>query len=174
MTTEELSIEELRARVKALDTPLEAATEVPKVRDLPRDLPHDLTHKEDKSPSMWRVLLQLRVLLPYLSRLVPLLDGSSHQSAAQSQELHQGLADVQSGHRELRAHLQDQTVQMKRVEEQLERLRETTERNTLEQQELIEDLKSFAGTIKSLAFLGILLLLTNVGLVIYLVVRLRH
>jgi ABC-type multidrug transport system fused ATPase/permease subunit len=170
MTTQELSVEELRARVKALDTPLEPAEIAPPVGDLP----HELTHKEDKSPSMWRVLLQLRVLLPYLSRLVPLLDGTAHQSAAQSHELHQGLADVQSGHREVRTHLQEQTLQMKRVEEQLERLRETTERNTLEQQELIEDLKSFAGTVKTVAVLGVVLLLANTGLMVYLAVRLHR
>lgn len=166
MTTEELSVEELRARVKALDRPLEPTQEEPAIRDL--------THKEDKSPSMWRVLLQLRVLLPYLSRLVPMLDGSFHQSTAQTHELQSGLSEVQSGHKELRLQLQDQTVQMKRVEEQLERLREATERNTQEQQELIEDLKSFRGTIKALAAIGILLMLGNSGLLIYLLVRLQH
>lgn len=162
---EDLSVEELRARVKALDQPLEPLAEEP-VRDL--------THREDKSPPMWRVLLQLRVLLPYLSRLVPLLDGTAHQSAASSQELHKSLADLQSGHREIRGQFQDQVVELKRVEEQLERLREASERNTLEQQELIEDLKSFGGTIKALALLGLVLLLANSGLIIFLLVRLRH
>ena len=170
MTTQELSVEELRARVKALDTPLEQPQQAAQVSDLP----HELTHKEDKSPSMWRVLLQLRVLLPYLSRLVPLLDGTAHQGAAQSQELQKGVAEVQTGHRELRTQLQDQSVQLKRVEEQVERMRETTERNTLEQQELVEDLKAFEGTVKKLAALGILLVLSNVGLLIYVVVRLHR
>jgi hypothetical protein len=162
---EDLSVEELRARVKALDQPLEPLAEEP-VRDL--------THREDKSPPMWRVLLQLRVLLPYLSRLVPLLDGTAHQSAASSQELQKSLADLQTGHREIRGLFQDQVVELKRVEEQLERLREASERNTLEQQELIEDLKSFGGTIKALAAVGLVLLLANSGLIIYLMVRLRH
>lgn len=167
MATEELSVEELRARVKALDSPLEPAEEeAPPVRDL--------THKEDKSPPMWRVLLQLRVLLPYLSKLVPLLDGSAQQNTAQVHEMQHGLTEMQTGHREIRTQLQDQTVQMKRVEEQLERLRDTTERNTLEQQELIEDLKSFAGTFKAIAVIGLLLVLANTGLLVYLLVRLRH
>ena len=162
---EELSVEELRARVKALDQPLEPPAEEP-IRDL--------THREDKSPPMWRVLLQLRVLLPYLSKLVPLLDGTAHQSAAVSQELHKSLSDLQSGHREIRGQFADQVLELKRIEEQLERLREATERNTLEQQELIEDLKSFGGTIKALAVIGMVLLLANSGLIIYLLVRLRH
>lgn len=162
---EDLSVEELRARVKALDQPLEPIAEEP-VRDL--------THREDKSPPMWRVLLQLRVLLPYLSKLVPLLDGTAHQSATASQEFQKSLADLQTGHREIRGQFQDQVVQLKRVEEQLERLREASERNTLEQQELIEDLKSFGGTIKALAAVGLVLLLANSGLIIYLMVRLRH
>lgn len=182
MPTEEVSVEELRARVKALDSPLDNPRDNPPDNQLENRIEpaaeapstRDLTHKEDKSPSMWRVLLQLRVLLPYLSRLVPLLDGSAAQVTAQTHEFQHGLTEVQSGHRELRVQLQDQTVQLKRVEEQLERLRETTERNTLEQQELIEDLKSFAGSIKALAALGFVLLLANGGLVIYLLLRLRH
>jgi hypothetical protein len=164
-TAEEPSVEELRARVKALDHPLEPLAEEP-IRDL--------THREDKSPPMWRVLLQLRVLLPYLSKLVPLLDGTAHQSAAVSQELHKSLADLQTGHREIRGQFADQVLELKRVEEQLERLREASERNTLEQQELIEDLKSFGGTIKVLAGVGLVLLLANSGLIIFLLVRLRH
>ncbi|HVJ06866.1 MAG TPA: hypothetical protein VM554_00630 [Acidisarcina sp.] len=166
MTTEELAVEELRARVKALDNPIESPQEEPAIKDL--------THKEDKNPSMWRSLLQLRVLLPYLSRLVPLLDGTAHQPSTQSHELQHGLAEVQSGHKEIRGQLLEQTVQLKRVEEQLERLRETTERNTLEQQELIEDLKSFGGTLKAVTIAAMLLLLANGGLVVYLLVRLRH
>lgn len=166
---EEAVAEDLRERVRALDAPAKLAVEPIGPRALS-------ANEEDKGsqPSMWRSLLQLRVLLPYLSRLVPLLDGTAAQSHAQTQEIQHGLAEVQTGHRELRGYFQDQTLQLRRVEEQLERVREATERNTLEQQELIEDLKSAAGTVRFLAILVILLLLSVSGMLVWLLFHLRH
>ncbi|MGH9604921.1 MAG: hypothetical protein ACRD3N_04400 [Terracidiphilus sp.] len=100
--------------------------------------------------------------LPFMQRLLPLLDGNvgtavsnilaSHAqnspaqaaSAAALAPLEDGLADLQTQHRELRSQVADQNTSLKRVEDQLEMVREATDRNTLEQQELLEDLKTFS------------------------------
>jgi hypothetical protein len=141
---------------------------------------------EEKVPGMWRSILQLRVLLPYVSKLLPLLEsgltGGSAIAHAQStaaqnsalQAVEKTALDIHSSHKELRIQLQDQAIEFKRVEEQLERLREATERNTLEQQELIEDLKSFAGTIKVVGWAAVALLAGVLGTVGYVAFHLKH
>jgi hypothetical protein len=138
---------------------------------------------EEKAQGMWRSILQLRVLLPYVSKLLPLLEtgliGQSAHSSAQSTNtalaaVEKNAIEIQNSHRELRLQLQDQAVEFKRVDEQLERLREATERNTLEQQELIEDLKSFAGTIKWVGWTAVVLLAGLVGAVTYVALHLKY
>src|ERR1700722_3138821 len=46
--------------------------------------------------SMWELLLQLRVLLPYLARLVPLLDHALVKPGPDLSELTQGIAGIQT------------------------------------------------------------------------------
>ena len=48
----------------------------------------------------------------------------------------------------------EQNTLLKRVEDQLEKVREATNRNTLEQKELQEDLKAFGKKIKIVAFIS--------------------
>ena len=55
--------------------------------------------------------------------------------------LEEGLTELQTQHRELRDQVVEQNSSLKRVEDQLDLVREATDRNTLEQQELLEDLK---------------------------------
>ncbi|MGC1461905.1 MAG: hypothetical protein WA802_06860 [Terracidiphilus sp.] len=70
--------------------------------------------------------------------------------------------------------LRDQFIQLdasvKHAGDHLERVREATDRNTLQQQELIEDLKSFGGKVKivSLLAIGLLAISVAINLVFYL------
>jgi hypothetical protein len=57
----------------------------------------------------------------------------------------------------LRDQVTEQNTTLKRVEDQLEMVREATDRNTLEQQELLEDLKAFGNKIKFIVILGVVL-----------------
>jgi hypothetical protein len=84
--------------------------------------------------------------------------------------LNEGLAELRTQHRQLRDQLTEQNGTLKRVEDQLEMVREATDRNTLEQQELLEDLKSFSHKVKIGAFIAIGLLTLGVvlNLVLYL------
>jgi hypothetical protein len=131
----------------------------------------------DESSGLQRAMHTLRMALPIVQRLLPLLDGNIgtaisnlvvHRSQQQPQPapappppkvdlapLEDGLAALQTQHRNLREQVMEQVTSLKRVENQLEMVREATDRNTLEQQELLEDLKLFGNKVKIFAFVGL-------------------
>ena len=65
---------------------------------------------------------------------------------------------MQAQHRDLRDQFLEQNSSLKRVEDQLELVREATDRNTLEQQELLEDLKTVGNKVNLVAIIAIALL----------------
>jgi len=94
-----------------------------------------------------------------LAQLLNFVDGGSVGPSAAQEELHQGLTEIQTGHRELRVQVQDQTVEMKRIEDQIVLLRQTAERNATEHAELVEDVKSLGNLVRTVgAGLTILLI----------------
>jgi hypothetical protein len=143
-----------------------------------------------------RAINAVRSTLPLVQRLLPLLDGNfataigslmapqtGHHAPPPPpvQQVHvdlepveRGLAEVRTSHRELRGQVLEQGTTLKRVEDQLERVREATDRNTLEQQELIEDLRFTGSRISTFAMVGLLLLAISLGLNIYFLVQLQH
>jgi hypothetical protein len=145
-----------------------------------------------------RAVDAVRSAIPLVQRLLPLLDGNfataigalvapqmGHHPAppppAPIQQVHvdlepveRGLAEVRTSHRELRGQVAEQGTTLKRVEDQLEHVREATDRNTLEQQELVEDLRAVGGRIGTFAIIGLVLLLVSLGLNIYILVQLQH
>lgn len=143
----------------------------------------------EESSSLQRTLSMLRSALPFVQRLLPLLDGNiatavgnlltSHphpQTPPPSAKLdlvpiEDGLAELQTQHQNLRDQVTEQNNSLKRVEDQLEMVREATDRNTLEQQELLEDLKIFSGRVKVVAVIGIGVLV--IGIVLNLILFLH-
>jgi hypothetical protein len=85
-----------------------------------------------------------------------------------------GMARLQVQHRELRDQIVEQNTSLKIVEDQLQQVREATDRNTLEQQELLEDLKSVGTKVNIFAYIGLALLGVSVLLNILLFLQLRH
>ena len=77
-----------------------------------------------------------------------------------------GLAELQTQHIELRSQIVEQNTSIKRVEDQLELVREATDRNTLEQQELLEDLKGVGNKVNVYALVALALLLISAANVI--------
>ena len=118
-----------------------------------------------------RAMNVLRNVMPLVQRLLPLLEGNvltaiSNVLTPRPQApplppkvdlapLESSLAELQTQHRGLREQVMEQNASLKRVEDQLEMVREATDRNTLEQQELLEDLKIFSGKVKVVAVIGI-------------------
>jgi hypothetical protein len=150
------------------------------------------THKS----GLHRALDAFRSTIPLVQKLLPLIDGNfatavgalmaphAHptpppQPQAQivnidMEPLERGLAEVRNSHRELRGQVQEQVTTLKRVEDHLERVREATDRNTLEQQELVEDLRSVGSRLSAFAIVGFLLLLASLVLNGYLIFQLQH
>ena len=155
--------------------------------------------QEGPKTGFQRTVAAVRSALPFIQKLLPLLDGNfastvtallapvpqqyhppppppqvkidlepvSHSLAELRQEL-------QSGQRELRSQVMEQVTALKRVEDQLERVREATDRNTLEQQEMVEDLRSVGNRVSTLAIAGVVLLVISLGLNVYFLIQLQH
>ncbi len=125
---------------------------------------------------MWKALLQLRAFLPYVARLLE-MSNPSQQSTAMTAELRgevrQSVSALESSHRDLRLAVQDQTVEIKRMEEAMTRTREASERNALEVTELAEDVRSMRSLVKGAVVVLVLLLLTLIGTVVFLLFRIK-
>jgi hypothetical protein len=152
-----------------------------------RALTNSLTAGDDSS-NMQRVMSGLRSAMPFVQRLLPLLDGNVASAIANLLVQHpqapppppqihlvpieDGLADLHTQQRDLRSQVVEQNSSLKRVEDQLEMVREATDRNTLEQQELIEDLRTVGNKVNFIAILALGLLgvsiLVNVLLYLHL------
>lgn len=134
-----------------------------------------------------RAVGALRLAMPFVQRILPLLDGNvattvsnilsphaAHPAPADLAPIEEGLAELQAGHRDLRDQVMEQNSSLKRVEDQLEMVREATDRNTLEQQELLEDLKAVSNKVNTFAFIALVLLAVSVVLNIVLYLHIRR
>lgn len=144
---------------------------------------------DETSAIMQRAMGVLKQAMPFVQRLLPLIDGNfatavsnvltarPHPPApAPNVDLtpvQNQISELQSQHNELRSTVQEQTTGLKRVEDQLEMVREATDRNTLEQQELIEDLKAMGGKVNMFALLlsSLLVLSVVLNVVLYLHIK---
>jgi hypothetical protein len=142
----------------------------------PRDVPSGIQ----------RAVGMLRAALPFVQRILPLLDGNIGTAVSNILTPHHhptpplppvnlapiqnGLADLQTRHRELLDQVVEQNSSLKRVEDQLQMVREATDRNTLEQQELLEGLKAVGNKVNVFALiaLGLLAVSVLVNIVLYL------
>jgi hypothetical protein len=148
-----------------------------------RSLP-GATAPREPATGVQRAVNVLRSALPFVQRFLPLLDGNAattvtrilgHKPPPQQPPvdlvpIEEGLADLQLRHSQLREQVMEQNTSLKRVEDQLEMVREATDRNTLEQQELLEDLRSFGAKVKigALVLLGFVVVAFVLNLILYL------
>lgn len=154
---------------------------------------HGLAPEDPNAPKsgLQKAVAAVRSAIPVIQRLLPLLDGNFAavlSSLVTTQPHHppppvpkvdlepmeRGLSELRTSHRDLKTQLQDQGTSLKRVEDHLERVREATDRNTLEQQELVEDLRSVGSRLTLFAIIGLVLLLLSVGLNVFFLVELQH
>jgi hypothetical protein len=134
----------------------------------------------EQPSSLQRAVSALRLALPFVQRILPMLDGNiattvsnlltPHPQSPPSSSsvnlvpLEDGIADLQAQHRDLREQVIEQNSSLKRVEDQLEMVREATDRNTLEQQELMEDLKGVGNKVRVFAAVVLALLALSIVL----------
>lgn len=142
----------------------------------------------DQHPSIQRAISTLCMALPFVQRLLPLFESNLAATASTGlaphpqtpplppvnlEPIEDSLAELQTQQHDLRSQIQDQNSSLKRVEDQLEMVRDATDRNTLEQQELLEDLKGFGNKINTLTFfaLGLLVVSILLNLIMFLHIR---
>jgi hypothetical protein len=147
------------------------------------------TRAPGRPTGMQRVAGALRVALPFVQRMLPLLDG--HVATAVSNVLNpyppappqqpvdlvpieDGLIDLQKQYRDLRNQFMEQNFWLKRVEDQLKMVAGATEANTQQQQQLAEDIKSVAKRTNVFAYITFTLLAVSILLNVYLFLHLRH
>jgi len=161
------------------------------VPPLRHSLSNSPTTEEPPSGPHW-ALNVLRGALPFVQRILPLLDGNIGTAVSNIlaphphphpqppppqvnlEPLEDGLAELRTQHRDLRNQIVEQNSSLKRVEDQLEMVREATDRNTLEQQELLEDLKAVGKKINRFAWLALALLAVSIALNVVLYLHIKR
>jgi hypothetical protein len=141
----------------------------------------------ERPSGLQRAASALRAALPYVQRILPLLDGNIGTAVSNVlspypqmspppppvdlEPIEEGLAEVQMQHRALRNQFLEQNTLLKRLEDQLETVREASDRNAREQQELLDSLEAVQKRVNRFALLGFALLavslLVNVGLYLH-------
>jgi hypothetical protein len=119
---------------------------------------------------MWELLLQLRVLLPYLTRLLPLLDPGL-RSTPDLGELTKGIAGLQNGSRDLEVQARNQALQLERIEQQMSRLRVAHENSIEESRKLLEEVRLLRSWMLGIAVVMFVLLLATIVMVTLLLTR---
>ncbi len=192
-TAPQAQVPSQRATSPALpDKPLALGRGLPPSEANIAQLPSD----SELPSSVQKVISAVRATLPFIQRILPLLDGNigtavSNLMAPPAQPTHrpapppppsppldlapleEGISSLQSQQRELRSQIVEQNTSLKRVEDQLEMVREATDRNTLEQQELLEDLKGIGNRVNIFAMVALLLLVVSVmvNVILYLHIK---
>jgi hypothetical protein len=121
--------------------------------------------------SMWELLLQLRVVLPYLARLVPLLDRGLLRSGPDMTEVTRGVATMQTSTRDLEVQARNQALHLERIEQQVGQLRAVHENSIEETRKLVAEISALRRVFLTLGIVMAVLLGATVGMVTYLVVR---
>ena len=142
-----------------------------------------------QSSGMERAMGVLRLALLFVQRILPLLDGNIGTAVSNMLTPHpqlppppqvdltpieDGLVQLHTLHRDLRNQFIEQNSSLKRVEGQLEMVREATDRNTLEQQELLEDLKAFGNKVNMFAIFALGLLAVSILLNVILFLHIQR
>ncbi len=144
----------------------------------------------DEASGFQRAFHAFKQAMPFVQRLLPLVDGNvagalvnllaarasapAHAAKVDLAPIENRLVEMQVQHGDLRTQFQEQNTTLKRVEDQLEMVREATDRNTLEQQELMEDLRSMSHKVNLLAYLLAILLLGSVLINLALFLHIRR
>ncbi len=164
---------------------------MPRAKTAPLPAPRREVDGEGAS-GLSRLLNAVRSAIPVVQRLLPLFEGNVAKAVSNllapmptsaitpAQErvdiapVERGLLELNRQHRELREQLTSQNVSLQRVEDQLAQVRTATDRNTLEQQELIEEMQSMAKRQSRFATIMLILLLLSLVANVLLYLQFRH
>ena len=127
----------------------------------------------------FRSLSQLRALLPYAAKLLPVLTGVAVGETALQQRpdlsaLNRHFGEMQSESRGLRARVEGQSERIERIQERLDGIAASIESNHHEQQELAKSFRSLAGLLKGLFFAILFLLVAVTAMSVLILLRIAH
>ncbi|MFZ0747454.1 MAG: hypothetical protein WAM85_23830 [Terracidiphilus sp.] len=123
------------------------------------------------------------MVLPVMQKVLPLLDGNvasvvSNFLAPHSQghpvnlePLEGAVGKMHDEHLELRKSVAEQNTALKRLGDQIDMVKETTDRNSMGQQELIQDLHNLRKKVGVLGWVGLGLLVVSILLNVVLVLH---
>jgi hypothetical protein len=126
--------------------------------------------RKGSNPPMWEILLQLRDLLPHLSRLAPLLDRGL-KAPPEFAQLSREVTVMQSGTRELEVQARNQALQLERIEQQLSRLRKSQENTFENTRKLLANARSLRRWVVAMIVMMGVFLGTAAGIVAFLLNR---
>jgi hypothetical protein len=147
---------------------------------------HPANPPEDEASAMQRTMRALGSALPLLQRLMPLMDGNAQspmtqyapgpaaQKTADLTPIQGGLSELKAQQRDLRTQIAEQDASMKRMADQLEMVRTAQDRNTLEQQELIDELKVAGRKMNVVAFFAFTMLAASIAVNVYLYLQIHR
>lgn len=155
--------------------------ERPQIRPQPR------ITRSAKPSGFQRAMDFVRGALPVVQKVLPLLDGnvasvvSSVLTPRPQAPRPVNLAPIEAAldklhieQREIRNQIAEQNASLLRAADQLEKVKEATDRNTLEQQELMEDLHRMRKKLMVYAWVGLSLLVIAIAANIILFLRIQH
>jgi hypothetical protein len=107
-----------------------------------------------------------------LANLLTLAAGPGSSSSDGHSEIRQELEEIEASHRDLLLSVQGHGLELKRFEEQILLLRQSVERNALQQTELAEELRSLRTLIlRTTASLAVLFVLVVAGAIFFIAKR---
>jgi hypothetical protein len=165
--------------------------EIPRIEEVPAAARALAAQPADENAEelsgLLRAIRAVRSALPLVQRLLPLLDGNviaaitnvlaprpQAQKAVDTAPLETGLAELKTQQNELHSKVQEQNASLQRLAEQLDKVRDATDRNTDEQTELINELKAAGQKMNIIAFLGFALLAASIALNVILYLQIHH
>jgi hypothetical protein len=132
-----------------------------------------------------RTVGAIRTVLPILQKILPLLDGNvvsvvSNLLAPSLLAPRVNLEPVEAALARLHTEIQEFTdktakhnLELKRIEEQLELVKDAAERNALEQRELSQDLADLRKGVRLLAWIGLGLVAVSIAVSVVLFIRMQ-
>jgi septal ring factor EnvC (AmiA/AmiB activator) len=138
-----------------------------------------LENEKDSGPSMWRVLIQLRVLLPYLAKVLPLLErgllgtnitGQVAAPKIDTSNLDREIAGVGEAQRDLNTAVKAQTAEVRELQEQVAVLTKSLAKTQSLNEETaanLSALKKLTETSVTITIALLLILAVLVGLLLF-------
>jgi hypothetical protein len=140
--------------------------------------------RHNKLSALQRVLGAARAALPVVQKILPLLDGNiasvaasfmvPQQHAVDLEPVKTALGKLQIDLRQVRGQVTDQHTVVVAVEQDLAALKESVERNALEQRELMEGILGFKRRINRLAWMLLVMVVVSIAFTAMVCVRLAY